>query len=81
MSLLRPPVLRAGSLDAARVPSRMGERLVPHTVVDLGPVATAPQLPASKHTAEQRAAAIAEIRALIERHGITADQLFPGATP
>lgn len=35
-SLLRPPLLRAGSLAATKLPSRMGSRLVQPVAVDLG---------------------------------------------
>lgn len=67
MSLpLRPPVLRAGSLDASRLPSRMGSRLV-HTAE------------ASTFVQEERQrlrdAALAEVQRLVAQWHITAAEL------
>ena len=90
MSLLRPPLLRAGSLDANRVPSRMGDRLVQHQVVDLGVVAVPAPTPApapapapaavapittESTCAADRASALQAARQLAQQHHITAAEL------
>jgi len=114
--LSRPPLLRAGSLAALRLPSVIAGQIVTPVPVDLGPeqpapvaVVPAPAMPAEaapepigsgsdnrtqalrqarqmcrQHglsvadlvTAEERAAAIAEVRSLIDTYSFTADDLF-----
>lgn len=91
MNLLRPPVLRAGSLDAARVPSRMGERLLQPAEVEIGheaaptlalapaptPAPAAPMARPSGGTPppDHRARALREARLLARQHRITAAEL------
>lgn len=75
MNLLRPPLLRAGSLDANRLPSRMGNRLVHAEHPTLGQLAPAAAAPAPVDPA-RRAAAVLECQTLIALHGITEQDLF-----
>lgn len=66
MSLLRPPLLRTGSLDASRIPSRMGERLV-HSADGSTFV--------QQERQRLREAALAEARQLVAQFHITPAEL------